>query len=129
MADLPPIDYPGDVWAVGQRRRPDGSFPPPGGGGGIPGDDGGVHQDEVDPDPDDPPWSPPHPCDDPETALPWNADAAAAAAAAAMMAKAASLGSSFTDRGVWSPSLSWRGQLSPDDAHLGRGPSRGWRDT
>lgn len=46
----------GTVWVVGQRRRPGGTFPPAsgGGGGGIPGDSGGVHQDEVDPDPDDP---------------------------------------------------------------------------
>jgi hypothetical protein len=30
--------------------------------------------------PEPPQPSPPHPCDDPETALPWNADAAAAEA-------------------------------------------------
>lgn len=67
----------GTIWVVGQRRTPGGSFPSAGSGGGV-GDDGGVHQLEVDPDPEDPPYSPPDPCADPATALEWNADAAAA---------------------------------------------------
>lgn len=70
----------GTIWVVGQRRAPGGSFPSAGSGGGA-GDDGGIHQLEVDPDPEDPPSSPPDPCADPATALEWNADAAAAAAA------------------------------------------------
>jgi hypothetical protein len=72
----------GTIWVVGQRRRPGGSFPSgSGGGGGIPGDDGGVHQDEVDPDGGGPDGPMMDPCSDPGTALEWNADAAAAAAA------------------------------------------------
>lgn len=63
-----------------QRRAPGGTFPSPagaGGGGGVP-DIIGVEQDEVELNPELPPT---HPCGDPETALEWNADAAAAAAA------------------------------------------------
>ena len=73
----------GTVWVVGQRRRPGGTFPPAsgGGGGGIPGDDGGVHQDELDPDGGGPDGPALHPCANPDTALEWNADAAAAEAA------------------------------------------------
>lgn len=75
----------GTIWVVGQRRRPGGSFPAgggSGGGGGIPGDDGGIHQDEVDPDGGSPDGSPTDPCLDTVTAQEWNIDAAAAAAAA-----------------------------------------------
>lgn len=79
MTDQPPTN-PGDIWVVGQRRQPNGMFPPASGASGGAGDDGGVHQNEVDPDPEDPPYSPPHPCDDPETAREWNTDAAAAEA-------------------------------------------------
>lgn len=80
MTDQPPTN-PGDVWVVGQRMQPNGLFPPsPGGGGGSPGDDGGIHQNELDPDNPGPDPSPPHPCDNPETALEWNTDAAAAEA-------------------------------------------------
>jgi len=91
---LPPIDV------VGQRRVPGGIFPPASGSsGGGPGE-GGIHQNELDPDNPGPDPSPPHPCDNPETALAWNADAAAATAAAALMASAASLndGSSLANR-------------------------------
>lgn len=71
----------GTIWVVGQRRAPGGTFPPASGAGtGSSGGDGGVEPELVDPDPEDPPWSPPHPCDDPETAREWNADAAAAEA-------------------------------------------------
>lgn len=39
----------GTIWVVGQRRAPGGNFPPASGaGGGGPGEDGGIHQDEVD---------------------------------------------------------------------------------
>ena len=74
---LPPIDV------VGQRRRPSGLFPAGPGGGGGGNNPGGVNQWELDEEGDPPP--PPegegsHPCDDPETALDWNADAAAAEA-------------------------------------------------
>lgn len=67
------------------------SLPPASGagGGGIPGDDGGIQQDELDPDNPDPPPSPPHPCDDLETAFDWNADAAAAEALQRMLETAA----------------------------------------
>jgi hypothetical protein len=88
LTDQPPTN-PGDVSVVGQRMRPNGLFPPsPGGGGGNPGDDGGIHQDELDPDNPGPDPSPPHPCDSPETALEWNADAAAAEALRLMQADA-----------------------------------------
>lgn len=80
MTDPPPTD-PGDVWVFGQRRAPGGNFPPSGGAGGRgPREDGGIHQNEIGQEPEDS-VTPPHPCDDPETALEWNADAAAAAAA------------------------------------------------
>ncbi len=79
---------PGDIVVIGQRRRPGGSFPPPSGGGGGPGEDGGIHQNEVGQEPEDT-VSPPDPCTDPDTALEWNADAAAAEAAEAFTRKAA----------------------------------------
>ena len=89
MTDQPPTDYPGDVWATGQRRQPGGTFPPASGaGGGGLGDGGGVEPELVDPDPEDPPYSPPHPCDDPATALDWNTDAAVAEASRRFQADA-----------------------------------------
>lgn len=83
---LPPIDV------VGQRRRPSGLFPAGPGGGGGGNNPGGVNQWELDEEGDPPP--PPegegsHPCDDPETALDWNTDAAAAEALRRMLAAAA----------------------------------------
>ncbi|WP_298748207.1 hypothetical protein [uncultured Brevundimonas sp.] len=58
-----------DVYVVGQRRQPGGSFPTGGGGSG---DDGGIQQNEVSDDPNSP--SPGFdPCADPATALDWNA--------------------------------------------------------
>lgn len=83
MTDPTPPSQLDDIVVVGQRRQPNGLFPPASGagGGGIPGDDGGIHQDELDPDNPGPDPSPPHPCDNPETAVDWNADAAAAEAA------------------------------------------------
>lgn len=74
-----PLD---DIYVTGQRRQPDGTFPRPAGSGGSggTGNDGGVHQNEVG-DPGTQPYEPPpHPCDNPESALDWNADAAAAEA-------------------------------------------------
>ncbi len=70
--------YPGDIFLVGQRRRPGGTFPSGGGGsgGGGQGENPGDQQNEI----TDPEYvPPPHPCDNPEAALEWNADAAAAA--------------------------------------------------
>lgn len=90
-----------EVVVTGQRLQPNGLFPAPsGGGGGIPGDDGGIHQDELDPDNLGPDPSPPHPCDDPVGQKIWNADARAAMAVADLMNKAASLndGSNLANR-------------------------------
>lgn len=90
MTDQPPTDYPGDVWAVGQRRQPGGTFPPgSGAGSGSPGDSGGVEPELIDPDGSGPDGPGLDPCLDPATALDWNADAAAAAAAAEFARQAA----------------------------------------
>ena len=99
-----PDQLPG-VEIVGQRRLPGGAFPTGGssGTGGGPGE-GGVHQNEVGM--EDPPVSTPDPCADPDTALPWNADAAAAAAVGAFLDAAGQLG--YADAPGGSPSLSNR---------------------
>lgn len=78
MTDTGPTN-PGEIFVVGQRRRPDGTFPPaPGGGGPGGGSSGGEHQNQVE-DPGTQPYvPPPHPCDNPEAALEFNADAGAA---------------------------------------------------
>ncbi len=71
-----------EIVVTGQRLQPNGLFPPgPGGGGPGGGGSGGDHQNQVD-DPGTQPSQPaaPHPCEDPETAIDWNADAAAAEA-------------------------------------------------
>lgn len=83
----------GTVWVVGQRRRPNGTFPPAstGGGGGL-GEDGGIQQDEIDPDGSGPDGPALDPCSNPATALDWNADAAAAEAKRQFEAKAQELG-------------------------------------
>lgn len=113
MTDTHELD---EVVVTGQRRRPNGTFPSgPGGGGNEP---GGVDQWELDEEGDPPP--PPegegsHPCDDPETALPWNADAAAAAAIAAFRQAAAGLGEADAPGGI--PNLGRR--------EFGRGLARG----
>jgi hypothetical protein len=90
---------PGDIVVIGQRRRPGGSFPPPSGSGGGPGEDGGIHQNEVGQEPEDT-VSPPDPCADPDTRKIWDADARAAAAVSDLAAKAVSLndGSSLSNR-------------------------------
>lgn len=86
MTQEPPPTPVDDIEVKGQRRLPGGVFPrPPITGGG-----GGEEQEELDPDAQ--PSGGSHPCDDPETARIWNADAAAAASVAALLAKAASLG-------------------------------------
>jgi hypothetical protein len=86
----PPPTQVDDIVVRGQRRRPGGSFPAvPGGGGGDPGGSDGIDQDELDPNEPPPPPSPPHACDDPATAVDWNADAAAAEAAKAFARLAA----------------------------------------
>lgn len=88
----------GTIYSFGQRRAPGGTFPPPagGGGGGGPPDIIGVEPEEVELNPEPPPT---HPCDDPETALPWNTDAAAAAAVAAFRQAAAALGGADAPNG------------------------------
>lgn len=84
VTDPTPVD---DISVVGQRRRtPAGSFPPSGGGGS--GGAGGIHQNQVEMEDTPPPPMPAHPCNDPETALEWNADAAAAEALRRMQADA-----------------------------------------
>lgn len=89
MSDTGPpttVDY---IFVVGQRRRPGQNFPPAAGsGGGGTGGGDGVNQNELDPNEPPPPPSPPHACDNPETALDWNADAAAAEALQRMIDKA-----------------------------------------
>lgn len=76
----PPTDL-GTIYVVGQRRRPGGLFPSGSGGSGggsdIPPD---VAQ-EAEEDDQGGGSLPLPPCSDPETALEWNADAAAAEAA------------------------------------------------
>jgi hypothetical protein len=133
MTQEPPETTVDDIVVVGQRRRPGGSFPPAstsGGGGG--GSSGGVDQDEVDPDTQ--PSGESHPCDDPETAVPWNADAAAAAAIAAFLQAASQLGGDDAPGGdaqlgnrefgrglargingsVWGNAVSWGDPPGPD---------------
>lgn len=96
MTDTGPPTELGEVVVTGQRRRPDGTFPSagPSGGGGV-GDPGGVNQNELPPDQPQPEPEP-NPCAHPDSALAWNADAAAAEAAAALFAKAASLNDGST---------------------------------
>lgn len=85
MTDPTSVD---DISVVGQRRRtPAGSFPPSGGGGS--GGAGGIHQNQVEMEDTPPPPMPAHPCNDPETAREWNADAAAAEALRRMLEAAA----------------------------------------
>lgn len=75
MTDPTPVD---EIVVVGQRRRyTHETFPSRGGGGG--GDGGFIEPEEVG-DGTEPPPTTPDPCADPETALEWNADAAAAEA-------------------------------------------------
>lgn len=85
-----------DVYSVGQRRNPGGTFPPAagGGGGGSLGDPPGrtIHQAGEDPDPP----QPSDPCSHPDTALEWNADAAAAEAMKKFREKAAELGTTIS---------------------------------
>lgn len=82
MTQEPPPYPVDDIEVKGQRRKPGGALPrPPTTGGG-----GGEQQEELDP--DEQPSGGSHPCDDPETALDWNADAAAAEALRRMEAAA-----------------------------------------
>jgi hypothetical protein len=69
----------GDIYVVGQRRRPGGTFPPASGSGGYSEPPEGPVPIEVEEgEPESP--LPQDPCSDPETALDWSADAAAAEA-------------------------------------------------
>ncbi len=83
-----------DVVVVGQRR-PNGSgaaFPSIGSSGGGGGNNpGGIHQNEIEENPEDPP-AVFNPCADPATAEDWNADAAAAEAAKEFARRAAAAG-------------------------------------
>ncbi|WP_125899875.1 hypothetical protein [Brevundimonas sp. 357] len=73
MTDSPPTEV-DPIFVKGQRRAPGGVYPPvSSGGSGL-----GPVQDELDP--NGPPIDEPHPCDDPDNAREWNADAAAAEA-------------------------------------------------
>lgn len=88
-----------DVVSVGQRRRPGGVFPTAGGGGG--GNTGDSPGRTIDLDPGDP--EPPQqtdPCAHPDTALPWNADAAGAYAVQKFLEKAAEIGFADAPNGV-----------------------------
>lgn len=89
---------PGTIYVVGQRRAPGGTFPSGGGGGGG-NEPGGVDQWELEEDGGLPPdEGGAHPCDDPETALEWSADAAAAEAKKEFERRAAERG----DDGLYS---------------------------
>lgn len=70
-----------DVFSVGQRRSPGGTFPSGGTTGGGSGEGSSFPQQNEDEQP--PPYTeaPSDPCASPETALEWNTDAAAAEAA------------------------------------------------
>lgn len=82
MPEETPVD---EIVVVGQRRRyTHETFPSRGSGGG----DGGFIEPEEVGDGTEPPPTTPDPCADPETALEWNADAAAAEALRQMVDKA-----------------------------------------
>lgn len=116
MTDQPPTDYQGDVWAMGQRRVPGGSFPT-GGGGGSPRGGDGDQQNEVDPDAESPDRPDADPCSEPETALEWNADAAAAEAKRQFEAQAQELG----DDGLYEREFGAQIYQRPDGSiYLGR---------
>lgn len=73
-----PLD---DITVVGQRRRPDGTYPSRGGsGGGSANEPGGIDQWQLEEEDETPPEGQTDPCADPVTAREWNADAAAAEA-------------------------------------------------
>lgn len=80
MTDTGPPTTLSDVYSIGQRREPGGNFPSAGtGGGSSHNNPGGLNQNEVglgEPEP----VTQSGPCANPETALEWNADAAAAEA-------------------------------------------------
>ncbi len=87
---------PGDIYVVGQRRAPGGSFPSGGGGGGGDETIGDVPETELPSDPRDDGM--PNPCADSFLALDWNADAAAAEAKKEFERRAAARG----DTGLYS---------------------------
>lgn len=112
MTDPTNVD---EIVVVGQRRRYSHEAFPGGGSGGDP-NDGGTSPDIRDEaDPSENPYQVPDPCADPQTALPWNADAEAAASVADFLARAALLGGADAPNGV--PRLSNR--------EFGRGLFRG----
>lgn len=94
MPEETPVD---EIVVVGQRRRyTHETFPSRGSGGG----DGGFIEPEEVGDGTEPPPTTPDPCADPETALPWNADAEAAASVGAFLQAAALLGGNDVRNGV-----------------------------
>lgn len=117
MTDTGPPTNLGTITVVGQRRQPDGSFPRPAGGGtgGGSGSGSGVQQTEVSPEDPNPPSTGFDPCANPETALPWNADAAGAGSPGQFRIAAGQLG--FADAPNGTPTLSNR--------EFGRGLARG----
>lgn len=89
MTDPTNVD---EIVVVGQRRRYSHETFPSAGSGGDP-NDGGTTPDVRDElDPSENPYQVPDPCADPQTALPWNADAEAAASVADFLQAAAALG-------------------------------------
>jgi len=103
----PPIDEPGDITVIGQRRS-DPSEPFPHRPEPVVWD--GQHDERL-PDFE----GPPDPCARPTTALPWNADAAGAASASEFLSEAAEAGDTNPQTGL--PTLSNR--------EFGRGLARG----
>lgn len=91
-----------DIVVVGQRRRSSShAFPPASGSAGYSEPPEGPIPIEVEE--GEEPTLPPDPCSNPETALPWSADAAGAAAVGKFLQKAAEIGFADAPGGV--PSL------------------------
>lgn len=88
-----------DVYSIGQRRRNAlEAFPPAGGGGGYSEPPEGPVPIETGEDPQPEPGA--DPCAHPDTALPWNADAAGASAVQKFLEKAAEIGFADAPNGV-----------------------------
>ena len=103
MTDTPPTEL-DPVIVTGQRRQANGSFPPASGSGGYSEPPEGPVPIEVEE--GEEPTLPRNPCADPQTALPWNADAAGAGSVEKFLQKAAFLGGPDAPNG--SPVLTHR---------------------